>query len=136
MNARTLLLVSISVCVGFVLAEANGVPEKKSYAEGTDSTQVPIDDSKVVAQYANFCRISGTPEELIVDYGFNPQPSGMPKQPIAVGPRVVMNFYTAKRMLQALERTIQRHEATFGPLETDVRKRIKSDNGTVDAGKQ
>jgi hypothetical protein len=136
MNARTLLLVLISVCVGFVLAGSNGGPERKSYADAMDAAQVPIDDSKVVAQYANFCRITPTPEELFIDYGFNSQPSGMPKQPIAVGPRVVMNYYTAKRMLQVLERTIQRHEATFGPLETDVRKRIKSDASAENGEKQ
>ncbi len=31
--------------------------------------QVEIDDSKVMALYANFCRVTGTPEELIIDFG-------------------------------------------------------------------
>jgi hypothetical protein len=36
-------------------------------------------------------------------------------------------------MLFAMERTIQRHEATFGKLETDVQKRVKpsSDSPSV-----
>lgn len=87
--------------------------------------QVEIDDSKVMALYANFCRVTGTPEELIIDFGLNPQPFGMPTHPIPVTQRIITNFYTAKRMLHALGLTIQRHEATFGVLETDVQKRVR-----------
>jgi hypothetical protein len=88
------------------------------------SPQIQIDDSKAIANYSNFCRVTGTPEELIIDFGLNPQPFGVPTEPIPVTQRIVTNFYTAKRMLQALHMTIQRHEATFGVLETDVQKRV------------
>jgi len=88
--------------------------------------QIRIDDSKVSANYANFCRVTGTPEELIIDFGLNPQPFGVPTEPIPVTQRIVTNFYTAKRMLHALQMTLQRHEATFGVLETDVQKRVQS----------
>ena len=44
--------------------------------------QIQIDDSKIVACYANFCRVTGTPEELIIDFGLNPQPFGTPTEPI------------------------------------------------------
>ena len=69
--------------------------------------------------------VTGTPEELIIDFGLNPQPFGMPTHPIPVTQRIITNFYTAKRMLHALQLTIQRHEATFGVLETDVQKRVR-----------
>lgn len=94
-------------------------------AQQPQRVQVEIDDSKVMALYANFCRVTGTPEELIIDFGLNPQPFGLPQHPIAVTQRIITNFYTAKRMLHALQLTIQRHEATFGVLETDVQKRVK-----------
>jgi len=87
--------------------------------------QLQIDDSKAIACYANFCRVTGTPEELIIDFGLNPQPIGVPTQPIPVTQRIITNFYTAKRMLHALTMTIQRHEATFGVLEIDVQKRVR-----------
>ena len=86
--------------------------------------QVKVDDSKLIAMYANFCRVTGTPEELIIDFGLNPQPFGVPTEPVAVNQRIVTNFYTAKRMLHALQLTLQRHEAAFGVLETDVQKRV------------
>jgi hypothetical protein len=96
--------------------------------------QIEIDDSKVTALYANFCRVTGTPEELIIDFGLNPQPFvGMPSHPIPVTQRIITNFYTAKRMLHALSLTIQRHEATFGVLETDVQKRVRQMPGQMPA---
>ena len=96
--------------------------------------QLEIDDSKVLATYANFCRVTGTPEELIIDFGLNPQPFGVPTSPIPVTQRIITNFYTAKRMLHALTLTLQRHEQTFGVLETDVQKRVRP--GVTTAGPQ
>ncbi len=87
--------------------------------------QLHIDDSKAIPLYANFCRVTGTPEELIVDFGLNPQPMGTPIEPIAITQRIITNYYTAKRMLHALQLTIQRHEATFGVLELDVQRRVQ-----------
>ena len=87
--------------------------------------QVHVDDSRALANYANFCRVTGSPEELIVDFGLNPQPVGVPKDPIHVTQRVIMNFYTAKRLLAALQMSVQRHEAVFGVLETDIQKRLR-----------
>ena len=61
---------------------------------------------------------------MIIDFGLNPQPFGVPTTPIPINQRLIVNFYTAKRMLHALQMTIQRQEATFGVLETDVQKRV------------
>jgi hypothetical protein len=87
--------------------------------------QVQIDDTKAIASYANFCRVTGTPEEMIIDFGLNPQPMGVPSEPIAITQRIITNFYTAKRLLQVLQMTLQRHEATFGAVETDVQRRVQ-----------
>jgi hypothetical protein len=103
----------------------NTPPEAPAPANQPPRVQIEIDDSKVMATYANFCRVTGTPEELIIDFGLNPQPFGIPAHPIPVNQRIITNFYTAKRMLHALQLTIQRHEATFGVLETDVQKRVR-----------
>jgi hypothetical protein len=103
---------------------APGPPQSPS-AAGPQRVQVEIDDSKATACYANFCRVTGTPEEMIIDFGLNPQPFGVPTQPIPITQRIITNFFTAKRMLHALQLTIQRHEATFGVLETDVQKRVR-----------
>lgn len=87
--------------------------------------QVQVNDDAAIACYANFCRVTGSPEELIVDFGLNPQPVGIPKDPIHVKQRIIMNFFTAKRLLAALQMSVQRHEAVFGVLETDIQKRLR-----------
>ncbi|MCA9117424.1 MAG: DUF3467 domain-containing protein [Planctomycetaceae bacterium] len=89
-------------------------------------SQITIDDAGVTACYANFCRVSSTPEELILDLGLNPQPLGGKDVRIPVGQRIILNHYTAKRLLNALSIALQRHEQAFGVLETDFRKRVKN----------
>lgn len=85
---------------------------------------IKVDDSKVVASYANFCRVTGTPEELIIDFGLNAHPMGSTES-ITVEQRLVVNYYTAKRLLQALGMSVGRHEQVFGMLETNVMKRAE-----------
>ena len=104
---------------------ASNLAAQQQQPQGQQRVQVQIDDSKALALYANFCRVTGTPEELIIDFGLNPQPFGVPTDPIPVTQRIITNFFTAKRMLHALQLTVQRHEATFGVLETDVQKRVR-----------
>ncbi|MCE9553064.1 MAG: DUF3467 domain-containing protein [Planctomycetes bacterium] len=85
---------------------------------------IEVDESQVIAAYTNFCRVTGTPEELIVDFGLSTQGAGPPVGPIKLTQRAVMNFYTAKRLLGALNMAVQRHEQAFGVLETNVQKRV------------
>ena len=89
------------------------------------SAQVQVNDSAVVARYANFCRVTGNPEEMMLDFGLNMQPFEVPTAPVAVTQRIVTNYYTAKRMLHALEMVVQRHEGSFGALELNVQRRVR-----------
>lgn len=86
--------------------------------------QVELDETNAIACYANFCRVTGTPEELIIDFGLNTQPMVQSQEKIKVQQRIILNYYTAKRMLGALHMAVQRHEAAFGTLETDIQKRV------------
>jgi hypothetical protein len=85
--------------------------------------EVQVDDSAAIVCYANFCRVTGTPEELILDFGLNAQPMGGATS-VEIKQRLIVNYFTAKRLLQALGMSIQRHESAFGVLETDVQKRV------------
>src|ERR1700742_4085526 len=93
---------------------------------GQPATEVVVDDSAPLPSYSNFCRVTATPEEVILDFGLNPQPFAVGRQDVKANQRIVMNFYTAKRLLTALGMTIQRHEGTFGSIELDVRRRAGS----------
>lgn len=107
-----------------------GVKDPSSHAPTAESRRAPgpqpiaADDNQVITCYANFCRVTGTPEEMIVDFGLNTQSFGPPTQPVKLQQRIVINFYTAKRLLGALQMAVQTHEHTFGVLETDVQKRV------------
>ena len=88
--------------------------------------EVVVDDTSTVPSYSNFCRVTATPEEVILDFGLNPQPFATGRQEVKAHNRIIMNFYTAKRLLSALGMTLQRHEGTFGSVELDVRRRAGS----------
>ena len=108
--------------------EATAAPAPAPAAEKAQTqqpVQVQVEDEHAMATYANFCRVTGSPEELIVDFGLNPQPIGVPKDPIQVKQRIIVNFYTAKRLLAALQMSVARHESVFGVLETDINKRVR-----------
>jgi hypothetical protein len=92
--------------------------------------EVVVDDTQANAGYANFCRVSSTPEELILDLGLNPTPYATGKVDVKVTQRIILNHYTAKRLWSALSMALQRHEQAFGVLETDVRKRVKTTGPT------
>jgi hypothetical protein len=101
-------------------------------AEGSGDAQpgqiqqrITVDDSDVTACYSNFCRVSSTPEELILDLGLNTTPFASGDITVPVSQRIIMNHITAKRMLGLLSATLQRHEQAFGVVETDVRRRVR-----------
>jgi hypothetical protein len=107
-------------------ATAEAAPPAPPAAEpAAAAPQIQIDDANVLGTYSNFCRVVGSPEELMIDFGLNPQAVGIPTEPIKVTQRLIVNFYTAKRLLGALSMAVQRHESAFGALETDVQKRLR-----------
>jgi hypothetical protein len=88
--------------------------------------QIPtVEAEGLAATYANFVRVSPSPEELVLDFALNPNlPGGGPIVPIKISDRLVLNYFTAKRLWGGLGLALQRHEQTFGVLETDVNKRV------------
>jgi hypothetical protein len=94
--------------------------------ESAPQATVHVDDSVCTAGYANFCRVSSTAEELILDLGLNPHPYATGEATVKVSQRIIMNHYTAKRLLAALGMALQRHETAFGTVETDIRKRVRT----------
>jgi hypothetical protein len=93
------------------------------------AVQVPVDTTGMVSHYVNWYRVSGTPEELILDFGLNPEHGQIPTQPIKLTDRLVMSFYTAKRLLQHLQFAVARHESFFGVIELDFQRRAQASGG-------
>ena len=103
-----------------------GMQPQPPQPQPQQQTEVVVDDTGALPSYSNFCRVTATPEEVILDFGLNPQPFATGKQEVKANQRIVMNFYTSKRLLTALGMTIQHHEQTFGSIELDVRRRAGS----------
>lgn len=86
--------------------------------------RITLDEADVDASYSNFCRVTGTPEEVIIDFALNPNPFSRQDQTVKVSRRLVMNHFTAKRLFAALQQTIMRHEQNFGVIELNVQRRL------------
>ena len=101
-------------------------PGPEGQPQGQPSPQFSVDTTTLSSAYANFCRVTGTPEELVLDFGLNTQMTPVPSEAVKLTHRLVMNYYTAKRLLGALHMAVQQHENTYGVLETDIQKRVRA----------
>jgi len=116
-----LSLAGVIAVAGYAYSQRD--PEKGPAPQGP-AANFPVDPAPAPVTYTNFARVSVTPEELILDLALNSQMVPDANQPIRTSNRIVMNFFTAKRLLGALQQVVQQHEATFGPLELDFQKRM------------
>jgi hypothetical protein len=85
--------------------------------------EIILNEKDAHVAYSNFARVTSTAEEVIIDFCLNPNPFQTGRQEISVSQRLIMNFYTAKRLFSAMGMTLQRHEQTFGAIELDIRRR-------------
>jgi hypothetical protein len=115
------------------VAENTPKPAQESGAAPAQP-EVVLNDTGAHAAYSNFARVTATPEEVIIDFCLNPNPFHQGRQDINVSQRLIMNFYTAKRLFTALGMTLQRHEQNFGPIELDVRRRAHHQPGGITPG--
>jgi hypothetical protein len=109
-------------------------PAEEAQAPAQQQVELQVNDDEVICSYSNFCRVTGSPEELIVDFGLNPNGFRIPRNPIDINQRIVLNYFTAKRLLAALSMSVQNHERVFGVLETDVNKRVTPQVAAAQAG--
>jgi hypothetical protein len=95
-------------------------------AEPTPPQPPTIDASNLKANYANVCRIAQTPNEVIIDFGMNPNFFGqILDEPLRLEQRVILSHDAAKRLCLHLTATVQNFEAKYGPIELDVTKRLR-----------
>ena len=77
--------------------------EPKKVAETPAQAQPPgqfaVDTTHLSTVYANFCRVTGTPEELVFDFGLNTQMTPVPAQPVKRVHRLVMHFRKASSLV-------------------------------------
>lgn len=111
------------------MAESSTTTPENERTTATQPVQQVIESDDLEPLYANFARVSGLPEELILDFGLNPQAAGAQPVPVKVSQRLVVNYFTAKRLWMALGAFLQRHEQAFGEVQIDVNKRVIPQRG-------
>ena len=99
------------------------MPDQPTPDQPMNPALIQTDESDASTVYTNFCRVNMTPEEIVMSFGLNTQLQ--PTDPIKTTHRLVMNFYTAKRLFNLLGQVIAQHEAAFGPLELDAQRRVR-----------
>ena len=94
----------------------------------TEASTLSLDyDASSHATYSNLCRVTGTPEEVMMDFALNPNAFGrVVDESVKIDHRIVMSYEAAKRTAFVLLETIRRHEERFGPVELDPRKRLRN----------
>ncbi len=93
---------------------------------GGQQIQVPIDDSELADVYVNFFRVTGNPDEVLLDLGMYSQVTGASgPEPVNLSHRLIMNFVTAKKLAEVLRVVVTRHEQAFGVVEVDPNRRLR-----------
>jgi hypothetical protein len=78
------------------------------------------------ATHSNMCRVTGTPEEVVMDFALNVNAFGQVlNESVTIDHRIVMGYEAAKRTALVLLETVRRYEERFGEIELDPRKRLK-----------
>ncbi len=76
--------------------------------------QVQIDDDVAQGVYSNLVLLNHTENEFILDFAFIQPSNGRAK----VRTRVISSPRHTKRLLQALQKNLERYEERFGTIET------------------
>jgi hypothetical protein len=99
-------------------------------AQPGQQIQVPIDDADLANIYVNFFRVTGNPDEVLLDLGMYSQVvSGGGPEPVHLTHRLIMNFVTAKKLAEVLRVVVARHEQAFGVVEIDPNRRLRAQQG-------
>jgi hypothetical protein len=95
-------------------------------AQGSQQVQVPISDADMESLYVNFFRVTGNPDEVLLDLGMYSQVIGATgPEPVHLSHRLIMNFVTAKKLAEVLRVVVARHEQAFGVVEVDPNRRLR-----------
>ena len=105
------------------MAEETAAPAPQGQGQ---QIQVAINDAEMASVYVNFFRVTGNPDEVLLDLGMYSQVMGATgPEPIELSHRLVMNFVTAKKLAEVLRVVVARHEQAFGVVELDPNRRLR-----------
>jgi hypothetical protein len=107
--------------------------EKTIEEQGRDQTghkqiRVRIDERNLQTSYVSGFRPTMTAEEVMLDFGLNLiRPTGNKENPVELvfqaSNRLIMSYFSAKRLAVALGQMVRRYEQQFGEIELNAAKR-------------
>jgi hypothetical protein len=85
-----------------------------------ENTQVKIrwNSSGIRSTYANVFNVTAVREEIMLLFGES-HPLDKDEKEVRLTNRILLNPFTAKRVLILLEKAVQKHESKYGPLESE-----------------
>jgi len=97
-------------------------PHRPEEANLTEGPPLHLRSANVCC--ANFCRVTGSAEEFILDFAMDcelgPQQTHRPM----AAHRITLSPSTAKRLIAALNSLLAQYESRFGPIEINVERRL------------
>jgi len=108
-------------------------PEDQAQQQTGQQVRLRVDQTGMTTNYANAFKTNATSEEVIVDLGLNtvvPNPQGKDADVAGdilfqINNRMVLNYYTAKRLALSLGQIVRGYEEKFGELNLNVSDRVK-----------
>ena len=120
-------------------ADTPSVEAQAQEQTGQQQVRLRIEQRNMATAYANAFRTGSTAEEVMLDFGLNQvvqtrspdsarDEGDAGTQPVGeilfdVNNRIILNFYTAKRLAITLGQLIRRFEDQFGELKLNVSER-------------
>lgn len=115
------------------MSENKSIEEQAAQQTGNRKIRLRVDQRDMETTYANSFRPVTSTEELMLDFGINQTypvtEKGGPDAEIVfnASSRVILNYYTAKRLAMALGQIIGTYEKEFGEIELNAANRKKKD---------
>ena len=107
-------------------------PIEEQVRDQTGKRQIRLnyDEKNLKTSYANGFRTASTSEEIILDFGLNyanpsPQEKGDLRVVFLANDRIIMNYYSAKRLAINLSQIVRKYEQQYGEIELNAAKRRK-----------
>jgi hypothetical protein len=107
------------------VAVAQGPSHADSRGAGPNAGPV-VDISKAQTLYVNFCRVTGTPEEMVLDFALETNTALGADRVVVAPQRITLSHMTAKRLFEVLQTTVRHYEQSFGNVEIAVEKRLSN----------
>jgi hypothetical protein len=89
-------------------AQANGQPQAAAQ-------RIEISDAGVQVGYTNFCWVTTSPDEVLLDFGLSAQRLGHANRSVQVTHRLALTHAAAKHLLSALQMALDRQEQALRP---------------------